>query len=150
MPSRVFQASFQGRRTVAIPAGPGFAAILVAAIVSGVGVLHFHQFEELFPIRTLFIQRPLAIADFDPTGLAVIEKPGSMHIPQILIPGDRARAKGPMLDRLQQFSLFAGLQACMYKISHCEFLSSRNNVYLGYANSYGCDAGSKADGISRK
>src|ERR1700686_1287126 len=86
--ARVLQFCFEARRAVAISAGPGLGAVLVAAFAPVVGVLHLHQLKILLPVRTLFLQRCGAITDFDPAHRLVGTSPSLIHVPQVFAPGN--------------------------------------------------------------
>src|SRR5256885_740547 len=62
----VLQLFFEPRGAVAISAGPGLGAVLVPASAAVVGLPHLHQLKIPLPVRTLFLQRRRAVADFQP------------------------------------------------------------------------------------
>ena len=86
--ARILQLLFQPRGAVAIAAGPGLGAIHVAAFAAVVSVLHLHEVEILLPVRTLFLERRGALADFDPSHRLVGTNPRLVHVAQIFVPGD--------------------------------------------------------------
>jgi hypothetical protein len=109
--------------TVAFAASPGLAAIFVAAVAAGVGVLHFHQVEKLLPVGALLRERRRAIADLDPAGGAVVEQPGLAHVAKVFAAGDRAGAQSAAIDRFDERLLLTRSDACTHKISHNEIIA---------------------------
>ena len=75
-------------RAITVAAGPRFCPILVTAIAAGVRIFHAHQFEILFPVRTLFRERRIAKASLDPGRNSEIVHPRLLHVVQVLVAGD--------------------------------------------------------------
>jgi hypothetical protein len=67
------EACFETLGAVAVAAGPRFSAIFIFAFATGVGVLDFHKIEKLFPVWPLFLERHVAVADFDPASRNIAE-----------------------------------------------------------------------------
>src|SRR5260370_41407822 len=86
--ARILQLLFQPRGAVAISAGPRLRAVLVAAFTTVVSVLDLDQVEILLPIRTLLLQRPRAIPDFDPAHRLVCPNPHLVQHAQVFALAD--------------------------------------------------------------
>ena len=110
--------SFEPGRAVAVAAGPGFAAVFVAAVLSGVGVLHFDQLKIRFPVRSLFLEWRRAVTDFHPASRAVGQLAGIGHVAQIFAFGHRALTDGFGLDGVEQGGFLPRLYACFDEVSH--------------------------------
>jgi len=116
--ARSLQPLFQTSSAVASAASPGFGSILVTAFAAIMCVLYPGKVEVLFPIRTLFLERSRAVADFNPTGGLIRGEAGVTHVAKVLALRDRAMAESFGLNRLQQVALAAGFYAGSDKITH--------------------------------
>src|ERR1700756_2778537 len=114
----VLQLFFQAGGAVAVSTGPRFGAVVVAALAAVVGVLNSDQFEILFPVRTLFLQRSWTVTDFDPASAVVGGKLGMVHIAQVFAFGDRTSAKRAALDAFKQGALKTGFDSGPNQVSH--------------------------------
>ena len=103
---------------IAVGAGPGFAAVFVAAVFAVVGVLHFQQVKIFFPIRAFFLQRDGAITGFDPVRDAVVAEARLFHVVDIFVPGNGAAAEGAVADGGEERFLPAGFHAGFDQITH--------------------------------
>jgi len=83
---------FEALGTIAVFAGPGFGAVVVAALAAVVGVLDAGQVEVAFPIGALFLERRGAVADFHPSGGLVFAEAGFAHVAEVFAFGDGAAA----------------------------------------------------------
>ena len=72
---------FKTGRAITIVAGPVLCPVQIAAAAARVGILDLLQFEELFPIWALFLQRSRAVTNLDPLYAPVIQLPRLRHIP---------------------------------------------------------------------
>ena len=99
---------FQSCGAIALPTSPRLSAILIAALAAIMRVLHAGKLKVLFPVRTFFLQRCRAVADFDPTGSSVLKQARVLHVAEIFALGDRALSQSFTLDGIQQVVLTAG------------------------------------------
>ena len=72
---------FKAGRAITIVAGPVLCPVQIAAAAARVGILDLLQFEELFPIWALFLQRSRTVTDLHPLHAPVIQLPRLRHIP---------------------------------------------------------------------
>ena len=84
--------AFQSFGAVAIAAGPGLRAVLIAAPPPIMGILNARQLEVLFPIGPLFEQGSRTVANLDPPRGLIAAKPRLPHIAQVFALGDRSLA----------------------------------------------------------
>ncbi len=105
-------------RAITVAAGPRFCFILVTAIAAGVRIFHAHQFEILFPVRTLFRERRIAKASLDPGRHSVFVYPGLLHVVQVFITCDGASSKGVVFDCAQKREFISGFNVGFYEITH--------------------------------
>src|ERR1700674_531711 len=117
-PACILQLLFEPRRAVAISAGPGLRTIFVTAFAPIVRILHLDQLKILLPVRTLFLQRRGAIADFDPAHGLVGTNPRLCHVAQVFPLRDRPFAQRPALNGFQQPSLATILHPRSYQVPH--------------------------------
>ena len=89
---------FKAFGAIAIVAGPAFRAVDVAAAASSMGILHLEEIEILFPVGSLFIERRIAVANFDPLYPAIRELTGFIHISLVLVARDRTASKRTIFD----------------------------------------------------
>ena len=87
------EALFELSCAVAFAARPGFLTIQVAAISTGVRVLHAEQVEIFFPVRAFLREWRRAKANLYPSGGPIFTQPGVFHVPKIFIASDGAVAK---------------------------------------------------------
>ena len=109
---------FEPVGTVAIVTGPILRAVQVTTATSGMRVLNFQQVEILFPVGPFFRQRGVAVTDFNPLNVSVIELPGLLHISQILITGNRAASERTFLNRSVQRRFLASFHFGCNQVSH--------------------------------
>jgi hypothetical protein len=109
---------FEPRCAIAIAARPGFRPILIAALAPIMRILHAHQVEIFFPIRTLFQQRYRTVANLDPPRRLVWAKPRIIHVAQVFALRDGALSESFILDGLQQIVFATGFNAGSNKITH--------------------------------
>jgi hypothetical protein len=114
----VFQPFFKPGGAIAISAGPGLGTILVAALAAVVRVLHLDQLKILLPIRSLFLERCRAIADFDPSHRLVSINPRFVHVAQVLVSSDRASAQCAALNRFLERPLATIFHPRSHEVSH--------------------------------
>src|SRR5690349_24817737 len=84
---------FEPVGAVTVVTGPAFRAVQVTTATAGMRVLNLQQVEIFFPVGTFFRQRRVAVTDFDPLNVSVIELPGLLHISEILVSRDRSASK---------------------------------------------------------
>ena len=114
--------ALQALGAIAVLAGPGFGAVVVATVAAVMRVLHFDEIEVLLPIRPLFKEGRRAVADFDPAGGAVGAKAGVLHISKVFAAGDGASAEGAVFDRLEERLLAVGLDSGAHQVAHGVFI----------------------------
>src|SRR5262245_21296994 len=112
------ETSLESFRTIEVIAGPAFAAIQVPTAASSVGVLNFQQIEILFPIRTFFIERRIAVADFDPLNTAVRELTSRLHVSLVFVARNRAAPESAVFNGSIKRLLFAVPDSGCYQITH--------------------------------
>jgi hypothetical protein len=119
---RLRQPPLQPHRAIAVLARPRLRSILIPALPPIMRILHARQFEILFPIRPLFLQRRRAITDLNPSGDAVSPGPRIAHVAQIFAPGDRAPSERPIVDSAKQSGFPARPNARSHQITQCAFI----------------------------
>src|SRR5262249_44708079 len=108
--------------------GPRFAAVFVAAVLARMGVLHFYEIEELFPVGSLFLERRGAVADFDPPCRAIGEQPRILHVAEILVASHGAMAERFRVDGREQIGFAAGFYFRSNEITHGLALSNLASI----------------------
>ena len=83
---------FQLLRAVAVGAGPRLSAVLVPTIAPRVGIFDVDELEVLLPVRPLLLEGLRTEADFHPLCASIGEESRLLHVVQVLVAGDGARA----------------------------------------------------------
>jgi hypothetical protein len=109
---------FEPVGAVAIVTGPILRAVQVTTAAAGVRVLDLQQFEIFFPVGAFFRQRGVAITDFNPLNVSIIELPGILHIPEILVAGNRSAAERTFLNRSVERRFLTRLHLGCNQVSH--------------------------------
>src|SRR5688572_31708651 len=117
------------RRAVAVAAGPGLAAVEVAALRTRVGVLHAKHVEVLLPVGALLFDRRGTEADLDPLHATVVVLPGELHVAQVLALGDRAPTESLGVDRLAQVVHLLGFHTSGDQVAHGSRVSTRRGSH---------------------
>ena len=81
-------------------------------------ILHADEFEKLFPVRPLFVQRDAAETDFHPLHRIVIDNAGILHVAKVFPTGDGAGTERSILDRAEQVRFATGFDSGCDNVSH--------------------------------
>ena len=110
-------------RAVAVVAGPGLGAVLVAAFAPVVGVLHAGEIEIFFPVGSFFLKRRRTVTNFNPSCRLVFAQTRLVHIAKIFALGNRTLAQGSAFDGAEQVGFAARLNVGSNEISHTDWMS---------------------------
>ena len=81
---------------------------MITAFTTIMSVLYASEIEIFFPVRTLFLQRSGAVADFYPASGVIFAEAGLLHVAQIFALGHRSLAEGLRVDCFEQICFTAG------------------------------------------
>lgn len=112
------QSLFQFTGAIAIAAGPGFCAIRVAALASGVGVFDLQQIKKFLAVRPFLLQGREAEADFDPRAHTILSYARFLHVLKIFVARDGPTAEALRFYGLKQRLLFARLYFGFDQVAH--------------------------------